>query len=324
MFVSLVFIAVGLAGLVAGAEALIRGSSSVGLRVGMRPLVVGLTCVTFGTSTPELIIVLQSTLEGRGDLAASTLLGSNVFNMTLVLGVTACIVPLRAQRALVRLDLPILAASAVLVAGLFWDQRLDRKDGAVLFALFILYAYANFLLSQGVPWAESELALQKRYERRIRERSSVSQRSWINDVLMILAGSGGLFFSAQLLLSGVLDLGRTAGVSESWIGWIVLAAGTNLPELSVAIIAARRRQADLVLGNILGSAILNLLGVLGVASLLVPLSAPRLSTLDLGVLVGSHVILLPLMGRRMRLSRLEGVLLLFVYCAYFYQRSMRG
>jgi cation:H+ antiporter len=113
-------------------------------------------------------------------------------------------------------------------------------------------------------------------------------------------------------------------VSESWIGWIVLAAGTNLPELSVAIIAARRRQADLVLGNILGSAILNLLGVLGVASLLVPLSAPRLSTLDLGVLVGSHVILLPLMGRRMRLSRLEGVLLLFVYCAYFYQRSMRG
>jgi cation:H+ antiporter len=325
MFVSLVFIVAGLAGLVIGAESLIRGSCSAGLRAGVKPLVVGLTCVTFGTSTPELIIVLQGTLQGRGDLAAATLLGSNVFNMTLVLGLAACITPVRAQRMLVRLDLPILAASAVLIAGLFWDQRLDRKDGVVLFSLFVLYGYANFLLSRGVPLAESERALQKRYERRIRERSSASaRRGWIKDVALIGIGGGVLFFSAQLLLSGVLDLGRSFGVSEAWIGWIVLAAGTSLPELTVAMIAAHRRQSDLVLGNLIGSGVLNLLGVLGTASLLVPVHAPRLAHLDLIVLVGTHVLLLPLMGRKMRLGRVEGALLVFVYLTYIYQRAMRG
>jgi len=292
--------------LAAAAEGLVYGAASLARRMGLSPLVIGLTVVSVGTSLPELVVGIDAALTGTGDLALGNVVGSNIGNLALILGVAALVRPIAVQTQVVRVDGPILVGVSVLFVGLTLDGGLGRLDGGLLLAGIVGYVMFSLKLAR-----ETTPAAEETVGNVVPSRHS----AWVDAGLLGL-GLLGLGIGAHLLVDGAVTIAEGLGVGPIVIGLTVVAVGTSLPELATSVVAARRGKGDLAVGNAVGSSIFNLLGILGTTVLVQPLSAQSLRGLDLGVMGGTAVLILPFLRSGWTLSRREGAVLLVLYAAY--------
>lgn len=309
---TLVRFVVGLLLLLAGAEALVRGASSLARAVGISPLVVGLTVVAFGTSAPELAVTVQGAMAGAADVSLGNVLGSNVFNVLGVLGISALTAPLVVARQLVRLEVPLMIGATLAVAWLAGDGVLDRGDGALLFGAVLLYTTYAIWRSR----AEARAAREAHADEATGE---VPAKPWYIQILLILVGLALLVIGADWLVAGAVAVATWLGLSERVIALTLIAAGTSLPEVATSVMASFRGERDIAVGNAIGSNLFNLLTVLGISSLVSPggiaASGGALS-FDLPMALAVATLCLPLFLRAYVVSRLEGALLLFYYAVY--------
>jgi cation:H+ antiporter len=268
---------------------------------------VGLTIVALGTGSPEFVLSVQAAASGNGGIALGNVLGSNISNIALVLGVAALVRPMAVQARLIRREVPIMIFATCALAVLLWDGGLSRLDGAVLLAGAVAYvAFAYLGARRGDAPAvveEFDAALEREHSLRA-------------ELLLVGAGLAALLLGATLLLRGAVDLATALGVSEVVVGLTVIAIGTSLPELATSVAAARRGQADVAFGNAVGSNVINILAVLGAAALVRPIAASGLRPLDVAVFLASAALVLPLMARGSVLNRWEGGVLVAGYAAY--------
>lgn len=303
----------GLAFLVIGAEALVRGASRLALSIGVSPLVVGLTVVAFGTSSPELAVSMQSAASGRADLALGNAVGSNIFNVLFILGLSAVIAPLLVARQVVRQEVPMMVGVSFLPLLLGADGRIGRVDGILLLGL--LLAYTVFLIRQS--------RRQQTDSDETRPDDATVPAAWERRVsvqlLLIAAGLGLLVLGATWLVDAAVTFAQYLRVSELVIGLTVVAAGTSFPEVATSVVAALRGQRDIAVGNVVGSNVFNILAVLGVASAVntagMPV-APSTLAFDLPVMIAVAIACLPIFFTGNRISRWEGLLFLGMYAAY--------
>ena len=304
---TLIVFAAGLALLAGGAELLVRGAASLAGACGISPLVIGLTVVALGTSSPELAVSVQSAMKGQADLAVGNVVGSNIFNILLILGMSALIVPLVVARQLVRLDVPVMIGVSLMLPLCALDGRLGRGDGALLAALLVLYTL--LLIRKGRrAEVEDDVPAPRPAARRL-----------LSDAALVVGGLALLVLGSRWLVQSALVMARALGVSELVIGLTIIAAGTSLPEVATSLVAAVRGQRDIAVGNVVGSNILNILAVLGLTSLAAPgglaVSGAALR-FDIPVMIGVAVACLPIFFTGARISRWEGLLFLGYYAAY--------
>lgn len=304
-------VALGIAALTAGSEALIRGALAAARRLEISPLLAGLVLVGFGTSAPELVVSVHAALGERPDLALGNVVGSNIGNVLLILGLCALIRPLAVHPSALRRDGVTMVAASALFLVLVGGRSLVRWDAAILVSALVAYlAFAYWSETyRGDPAAEMHRAEA--------EEMTALPRS-VASVLVALAGGLLLLVvGSRLVVGGAVEIAAELGVSEAVIGLTLVAVGTSLPELSVSVLAAVRRHADVAVGNILGSNIFNVLGIAGVTALLQPLPVhPRILAFDQWVLLGSACLLLVFLSTGLRLSRTEGGVLVLGYALY--------
>lgn len=316
MLLTLVFILAGFLILGVGAELMVNGSSRLALRLGISPLMVGLTVVAFGTSAPELAVSIESTLSGLSAIALGNVVGSNIANIGLILGVTALIHPIRIERDLIRHQIPVVIACSVLMGLLLLDGEIGRLDGVILCTGLLVYLVRSFSEARSAV-APEELELPP----------IVAPRSAgglpLNFVLVVL-GLALLVFGSQIFVNNAVELARFLGISEAVIGLSLVAVGTSIPELATSATAALRKQSDLAVGNVVGSNIFNILCVLGITALLGSISGSQFEGLDFAIMLAFALLLLPFAGSGLVLSRLEGTLLLAAYCGYVAFISLRA
>jgi cation:H+ antiporter len=304
----------GLATLYLGAEWLVRGSGRLARRFGISALVVGLTVVAFGTSAPELVVSAFAAGRGQGDVAVGNVIGSNIFNILAILGVTALLFPIVVQRSLIVRELPIMLAATLLFPLLILDGRIDRVDALLLTAAFAVYLGAMIWLARRQPAIDLAGAA---FDRDLLASDDPTHARVLHSVGLILVGIIALVAGARLLVDSALVFARTAGVSELVIGLTIVAAGTSLPELATATVAALRRESDIAIGNVVGSNIFNVLAILGIAGFVQPLPIhPELIRFEVPVMVAASLLLLPLAFTGRRLDRWEGALLLLAYLVF--------
>ena len=261
-------LALGVALLLVGADLLVRGAARLAAALHVSALVIGLTVVAYGTSAPEMAVSTASALEGRADLALGNVVGSNIFNVLVILGLSALIVPLVVAQQLVRLDVPLMLVISVGTAALAWDGRVSRADGCLLFAGAI--AYTLLALRLGRQESAVVKAEYQELEAALVGAPRLSAKALVADGLMILAGLGLLVLGARWLVDSAVTLARSLGVGDLVIGLTVVAAGTSLPEVATSVVAAWRGERDIAVGNVVGSNIFNLLAVLGLAAVVSP------------------------------------------------------
>lgn len=305
-------LAVGLVLLYFGGEGLVKGSSSLALRLGMTPLVAGLTVVAFGTSSPELVVSLKAAMEGQGAIAMGNVIGSNIFNIGFILGLTALIFPLKVENQIVRFDVPILIAVTLGGVVALWDFALGRMEGGILFAALLGYIGLSVWMAKNVATSE---AVKAEYQEGVPRSKGPAWK----DFAFIAGGLILLVFGSRFFVDGAVGIARGFGISEAIIGLTIVAGGTSLPELAASIVAALRKEPDIALGNIVGSNIFNLLGILGVSALVQPMSGPGLQHFDLFVMTAFALVLLPITWSGFRIVRWEGALLLAGYAAYVWR-----
>lgn len=311
--IAVLFIA-GLILLIIGAEALVRGASRLSAIIGISPLIIGLTVVAFGTSSPELAVSVNSGLKGQADIALGNVIGSNIFNVLFILGLSAAITPLAVSRQLIRLDVPLMIVVSLLVLLFGFDGRVNRWEGAVLFSGIILYT--AFLIYQ----SRKERNGGKKDEFTIEYGISngKSSRHWVINPALIVAGLGMLVLGSRWLVDSSVTIAQALGVSQLVIGLTIIAAGTSLPEVATSVIASIRGERDIAVGNVIGSNIFNILSVLGLASLVSPqgiqVSGAALR-FDIPIMIAVAVACLPIFTDYI-IARWEGLLFVGYYVAY--------
>lgn len=307
---NLAFIALALLLLFLGAESLVRGSVSMALRAGLSPLVVGLTIVAFGTSSPELVVSIQAALSQQADISLGNVVGSNSFNIGVILGLTALVCPIPVHRQIIRIDAPVALGVALVLPLFLLNHALGRLEGLLLFAGVVAYTWMNVVFARRQARASAE------------DRSDVSlpaiSRHWGLDITSIVGGLGVLVLGSSLLVDRSVAVAQAFDVSEAVIGLTIVAGGTSMPELATSLVAAIRKQPDIAIGNVIGSNVFNILGILGVASIVSPLRAPGISTLDYSTMIIFTVLLIPLLYTGRLLHRLEGGALLASYGIYLF------
>jgi len=304
-------IGVGLALLVIGGEVLVRGASSAARRLGVSPLVIGLTLVGFGTSTPELVTSLQAAFAGSPGIAIGNVVGSNISNALLILGVTALIAPVAVDRRAFFRDGPVLAIVTGAAVWALFQGELTRRMGAVAVGVLLVYVLVVWLLERRRPAPEGE-----RIEDEAKLRSGLRASPWLGLALAV-AGIGVTVYGAGLLVGGAVNLARSMGVSDTVVGLTIVAVGTSLPEVATSIMAALRGERDIAVGNIVGSNVFNVLLILGAAAILNPVEAPLASiVVDVGALGVLTLIAAVSLRTARKLSRLEGALLLLSYAVF--------
>jgi cation:H+ antiporter len=306
MLLALVQVVAGFVILTAAAEGLVTGAASLARRVGLSPLVIGLTVVSIGTSLPELVVALDAALAGNGDIALGNVVGSNIGNIALILGAAALVRPLSVRSQVVRVDGPILAVVSVVFAGLVLDGTLGRADGALLLGGIVAYVAYTLMRARQTPSVVQE---------EVAAELPSSNPLWM-DLGLLALGITGLVGGAHLLVEGAVWIAQALGVGPIVIGLTIVAVGTSLPELATSVVAARRGKGDIAVGNAVGSSIFNLLGILGTTVLVQPLSTQTLRWVDTGVMIATAVVILPLFRSDWTLSRIEGTLLLIGYGVY--------
>ncbi len=307
-------ILLGLVLLTGGAEVLIQGASRAAARLGVSKLLVGLTVVAFGTSAPELGVSLMAALRGEADLALGNVVGSNIYNVLLILGASALLTPLSVSLTLVRIDMPIMLATSLLLGWMARDGRVTRGEGCLL--VLAMFGYLYRIYQEGREGLGDDV-------------EDVSSSSWKGDVAWVLCGLGLLVLGTDLFVSGATGMARALGVSELVIGLTIVAAGTSMPETATSVLAAWRGERDLAVGNIVGSNIFNILSVLGIAATVAPSGvsvAPAALQFDLPVMLAVALALLPLAATGARITREEGAFFLLWYAGYlwFLVEAARG
>ena len=308
MTIAILYLALGLVLLYYGAEALVCGSSSLALRLGLSPLVIGLTVVAFGTSSPELVVSLKAGLAGQGNISVGNVVGSNICNIGLILGICALVTPIATTSQIVRIDIPIMIAVTAFTTFLLWDGTLGLAEGIILFALLLAYVVFSVYLARRQPTD----ALGAEFDTEVK----ASKRGLFIDLLMVAGGLVLLIFGARFLVDGAVVIARAFGWSEALIGLTVIAVGTSLPELATSLVAAVKKEADIAVGNIVGSNIFNLLGILGITAMATPLAASGISLVDYAVMAVFALVLWPMAYHQKCITRLEGAILLAGYAAY--------
>ncbi len=317
MFASIIFLIIGLAILIAGAEGLVRGASSIARKAGIKPIVIGLTIVAFGTSAPELVVNILAAIRGTADIAIGNIVGSNIVNILLILGISAVIVPLQVKRNTVWKEIPFALLAMVLVFtmgnDILFDQvghnAITRTDGFSLIAIFAIFMFYTF----GIAKTEGKAEDVKKY-------------SWPFSWFLTLGGLGLLVAGGTLLVDNAVTIARLAGLSESLIGLTIVAVGTSLPELATSVVAALHHEDDIAIGNIVGSNIFNVFWILGLTGTLLQLPFNAATNFDVAVGIGATALLFLFMfiGRRHRLDRWQGFLFIGLYAAYIAFLIMRG
>ena len=309
-----VLVVAGFALLVVGAESLVRGASKLAAAFGISPLVIGLTVVAFGTSAPEMAVSTISGLSGQANIAIGNVVGSNIFNILLILGVSALVAPLVVSQRLVKLDVPLMILASVTVYLFSLNGVISRPEGLFLFAGII--AYTVFLIRQS---RRENQAGQAEYAQEYGAKEPRFVKALLKDVVLILAGLGLLVLGSKWLVDGAVSIAQKLGVSDLIVGLTIVAAGTSLPELATSVVASLRGERDIAVGNVIGSCLFNLLAVLGVAGIVSPNGiavSPAALHFDLPVMVAVAVVCLPIFFTGSRISRREGALLFAGYIAY--------
>ena len=296
------YLLVGLVGLFFGGEALVRGSVGIARRMAIPPLLIGLTVVGFGTSTPELLVSVDAAWRGVPDIALGNIVGSNIANILLIIGLSALIWPIKVMGATLRRDTAVMMAAAVVLLPVFAMGQLGRLSGAILvagLAAYLVWAYRQ----PGDMEAE--------------EVGVPAPASALVSTLWVIGGLVALMVGARFLVDGAVNIARGYGISEAFIGLTIVAVGTSLPELATSLIAAFRRQSEIAIGNIVGSNIFNVLGILGVTALIAPIPvASRFLTFDLPVMIAVSLVLTALLLTRPVIGRAIGVAMLAGYVVY--------
>lgn len=311
MLLSWISFIAGLVLLVAAAEALVRGAVAMADRLGVSPLVIGLTVVAFGTSAPELVVCVQAALEGAGGLVYGNVIGSNIANIMLILAFAALIQPVHADLKPFLREAAVLILATLAMVAFTWSDGVTRLEGGLMLAAlagYLLWSYQRERKSS----AEARAAVEE-----VEELGTLAAKPWWIIITATIVGLAGVIIGARLLVSGAVDIATAWGVPEEVIGLTMIAIGTSLPELATAIAAAVKKHNDVALGNVVGSNVFNILGVMGAAALTKPATAPaQIMQFDVWVMLAVTLLLVPFFLSGRQLSRAEGGLLLAGYAAY--------
>ncbi len=310
------FLVAGLGALVWGAEMLVRGGARLAARLGVSSLVIGLTIVAYGTSSPELAVSAKAAILGQSDIALGNVVGSNIFNVLFILGVSALISPLVISKQLVKVDVPIMILVSVLLYIFSLDGKLGRLDGIILLLGIIIYsAFAVTLSKREARRLENNNLTKESFPKDERSASSI-----VKNIVLCLIGLGVLVVGAKFFVSGAVAIARTLGVSDLVIALTIVAAGTSLPEVATSIMATLRGERDIAVGNVIGSNIFNILGIMGVSILLAGPAgitvSPGVLDFDLPVMLAVVLASLPIFFSGHRIERWEGFIFILYYIAY--------
>ena len=295
----------GLTMLYFGAEWLVRGSIAISNKLGVSQLVIGLTVVAFGTSTPELAVSVSSAMQGLSDVALGNVVGSNIVNMGVILGISAIVSPIMVSKSAVRKEVPIMIGVSFLLLAVILDGKIDLVDGVLLVVgiiVFVWYSYKSSKKDTDIEEIPVSQILQK----------NVFSKSIVFMVAGLLLLTGGSF----LTVDNAVIIGTSFGVSELFMGLTVVAIGTSLPELITSVVAARKGHADLSIGNIVGSNIFNILAILGISSLISGITVSEQILIDVGIMLAFSLVLIPIMRSGFVISRKEGIILVAGYVGY--------
>ena len=315
LLLSIVWLALGIALLVGGSEGLVRGAAHLARLLGMRPFVIGVTVVAFGTSAPELGASIGFSLSGQSEAAITNVVGSNIANIGLILGLTAIIKPIPVARGIFRRDAPIMLGASVLAALTLLDLRVTRVEGAFLTAGIVAYVWVTYYLGRSDPEAiRHELEREREHGLDLIPPEE-PKRAWRN-IALIIIGLAGLLVGSRLVVVGAMDIAVGVGVPPSLVSLTMVAFGTSLPELAACAVAARKGEPEIALGNVVGSNVFNLLSVMGIAACVSPLGGPADVWTHLAVMLGMSVAMMVVSGPGLRVGRPGGSLLLAAYLVY--------
>jgi cation:H+ antiporter len=305
---------IGLGLLFVGAELLVRGASRLAAIAGISPLVIGLTVVAYGTSSPEMVVSVASAYSGQADIALGNLVGSNIFNVLFILGICAVILPLRVAQQLVWLDVPLMIGATLLLLLLGLDGTLSRLDGIFLFSGSVLYTV--FAMRQGL---KESAEVRQEYAGEYGEKQQRRAQSWPRQLIYIALGLGMLIFGARWLVDGAVAIAKLFSISDFVVGLTIVAAGTSLPEVATSVVASFRGERDIAVGNVVGSNIFNILAVLGLSSIVSPNGMavpPAALSFDIPVMIAVALACAPIFFTGHLIARWEGMLFLLYYGAY--------
>ena len=310
MLTILLQLAGGTAFLYYGADFLVKGGVSIATRFGVSALVIGLTLVAFATSAPELVVSVQAALAGSSDISIGNVIGSNICNIALILGLSAVIAPLSVHSKVLRFDLPVMTAVTLAMAAIgLLLGGFNRLTGAVFFAGLLAYIAWNIRLEKRDGSGDAETEIREEVE------NSRKYPLWLA-AAFVIGGAAALVLGGKFIVDGAVGLGRMAHLSEAVIGLTIVAVGTSLPELATSLVAAARGEQDIAVGNVVGSNLCNMLGIMGIAPMIRPVSAAGITPVDWGMLLVSTLLLVPFMHTGRKVVRREGAVLLALYCAY--------
>lgn len=292
--------------LTVAADWLVNGAANLAKRIGVSSLVIGLTVVAFGTSMPELVVSVDASLAGNPGIAVGNVVGSNIFNIALILGIAALIQPIACSKTVIRRDVPVMIA----ITGLFWyltqDRLISRVESISLFCLLAIYTIYSYYKARKEPQSEENT-----------DTPGEKPTTLLTELRLIIAGLVAMIAGSKLLLHGSVAIAKAGGVSDEVIGLTLIAAGTSLPELATSIVAATKGQSDIAVGNVVGSNIFNILGILGVAGMILPLEvSEHMAKIDCPLMFVISLGCLPIMRSDLKITRLEGVVLLAAYLGY--------
>jgi cation:H+ antiporter len=312
MIVNLIIFSASLAVLVVAGNFLVKGAISIALKIHMSPMVVGLTIIAFGTSAPELFISINSALKGSPDIAMGNVVGSNICNLTLVLGIAAVISPMLVKPNFIKIDWPVAMGSGILLYLFSLNETLQTHEGIIFLVILIIYLYLIIRKSRKDIMAVMEL------EKELAKPKVLAQPLW-KDLFFIIAGCAGLYFGSDWFVEAAIILAEGLGVSQRVIGISIVALGTSLPELVTAAIAAYRKQTDLALGNLIGSNIFNIFSILGITAIIKDIDVNIvIINYDFWWMLGITAVILPIMLIQKNINRIEGFFLLVVYIVYMF------
>ena len=312
---TIVSLVIGVVGLVGGAELLVKGAATIASKLGIAPVIIGLTVVAFGTSAPELAVSVSAAVGGNADVALGNVVGSTIGNIVLILGASAVVGGLAVQQRIIRFDIPVLIVVSLIAFVMALDNSIGRIDGVILFVGIVVYVGWLVREARG---ERSDIVAEYTESVETLEGAAIERPLWFN-ITLVVAGLAVLVVGSQLLVNAATDIAEAAGVSDLVIGLTVVAIGTSLPELATSILAAIRGQRDIAVGNVIGSNLFNLLSVLGLTSIVasdgIPVSDVSLR-LDFPVMLAATIVLVPIVWNGFQIKRWEGFVLIAFYAAY--------
>lgn len=311
MFLAVIAILIGVVLLYFGAEWLVSGGVKIATRLAVPSLIIGLTLVAFGTSAPELAVSIDAALNGQGDISIGNVVGSNICNIGLILGLAALINPLSVKLQLFKFDAPVMVAAALGLALFGWlSGGVPRWGGALFLLIFVLYTIVLIFLAK--KDSADEVVADEEKNRAI---PAWRNSCWFS-VVLVIAGLGLLIAGAKVLVTGAVEIGRICGLSEAVIGLTIVAIGTSLPELATSAVAAARGERDIAVGNVIGSNIFNVFAIMGIVPLISPVKVSGIGVVDWIVLLIFSIVLLPVMRSGFEINRKEGAVLVIGFIGY--------